>query len=127
MSQVGGSIESITLAGQTFAVAADADANVKLGGFTNELAANGDGSSRQLKTREPWSIADLTVSIDADNGDHESLQEVADGQVFVPVTITYASGAIYQGSGQITGDLQVSTANATAGLSLMGTGTLTKQ
>jgi hypothetical protein len=127
MAQTGGSVESITLQGRTFAVAADADANVKLGGFTNEVAANGDGSARQLKTREPWSISDLAVAIDPDNGDHEFLQDISDAQVFAPVTITYASGAVYQGSGQITGDLQVSTANTTAGLSLMGTGTLTKQ
>ncbi len=45
MAAVGGSIESVTLDGRTFAVAADAEAQRKLGGFENEVQANGDGTA----------------------------------------------------------------------------------
>ena len=43
---VGGSIESVTLNGRSFAVAADADSNRFLGGFVNDVQANGNGSGR---------------------------------------------------------------------------------
>ena len=127
MSQVGGSIESITLDGRTFPVAADAESNRKIGGFENDAQANGDGTARQIKTRVPWSLDGLTLGIDDGNGDHEFLQALSDRKDFYPVAITYASGETYQGTGQIVGEMQVSSQNATASVSVMGPGTLTKQ
>lgn len=127
MAKVGGSIESITLDGRTFAVAADAESQRKLGGFENEVQANGDGTARVIKTRVPLSIDGLTLSIDDDNGDHEFLQGLSDGNSPFPIAITYASGIVYQGTAQIVGETQVSSQNATAAVSLMGPGELTKQ
>jgi len=124
---VGGSIESVTLNGRTFSVAADAEANRKLGGFENEVQANGDGTARLIKTRVPLSIEGLTVGVDDDRGDHEFLQDLADTKDFWPVTMTLASGAVWQGTGQITGDLQYGTNAATATVNLAGSGKLTKQ
>ena len=48
---VGGSIESLTLDGRTFSVAADADTTRNLGGTDNEVEMNGDGTYRIVKTR----------------------------------------------------------------------------
>ena len=127
MGATGGSIESVTLDGRTFSVATDADSNRKLGGFENDVQANGDGTARLLKTRVPWTAADLTLSIDDLNGDHEFLQALADGNSMFPITAAYASGTIFQGEGQITGELQVSSANTTASVSLMGSGKMTAQ
>ena len=124
---IGGSIESITLAGRTFSVAADAEAQRKLGGFENEVQANGDGTARQIKTRTPWSLDGLTVGIDDAQDDSQFLQDIQDGNDYVPVAITYASGEVYQGSGQIVGETQTSSQNATASISLMGSGVLTRQ
>ena len=124
---VGGSIESIAFAGRNFAVAADAEAQRKLGGFENEVQSNGDGSARIIKTRVPLSLDGLVVNVDDDRGDHEYLQGLADGNSFFAVAITYASGAVYQGTAQITGDLQMSNQSTTATVSLMGPGKLTKQ
>jgi len=127
MTAVGGSIESVTLNGRYFAVSADSDSNRKLGGFENEVQANGDGTARLIKTRVPFNADGLQLSIDDDAGDHDFLQELADMNDFFPITATYASGAIWQGSGQITGELQYSSQNATASVSLSGTGKMTKQ
>jgi hypothetical protein len=129
MAAVGGSIESVSLDGRTFAVPADAETQRNLGGFSNEVLANGDGSARIQKTRQPWSISGLQVSIDDDRGDHEFLQALANRKDFFPVAITYASGAVYQGSAIIAGGegLQVNTQNQTAELTLSGPRTLTKQ
>lgn len=127
MAAVGGSIESVTLDGRIFAVAADAEAQRKLGGFENEVQANGDGTARLIKTRVPLSIDGLTVEIDDDRGDHEFLQELSDRNDFFPVALTYASGATYQGTAQLVGETQASSQNATGTVSLMGPGILTKQ
>ena len=127
MAAVGGSIESVTLDGRIFAVAADAEAQRKLGGFENEVQANGDGTARLIKTRVPLSIDGLTVEIDDDRGDHEFLQELSNRNDFFPVALTYASGATYQGTAQLVGETQASSQNATAAVSLMGPGILTKQ
>lgn len=127
MAAVGGSIESVTLDGRIFPVAADAEAQRKLGGFENEVQSNGDGTARLIKTRVPLSIDGLTVEVDDDRGDHEFLQELSNRNDFFPVAITYASGNTYQGTAQIVGETQASSQNATASVSLMGPGVLTKQ
>lgn len=127
MPATGGSIESVTLDGRNFPVAADAEAQRKLGGFENEVQANGNGTARIIKTRVPLSIDGLTIEVDDDRGDHEFLQALSNRNDFFPVAITYASGSVYQGRAQITGELQSSSQNATAAVSLMGPGILTKQ
>jgi len=127
MAGVGGSIEAISIKGRIFSVAADAEAQRKLGGFENEVQANGDGTARIIKTRVPLSIDGLTVGIDDDRGDHEFLQDFYNDKDYSVITITYASGVTYQGSAIGVGELQASSQNATAAVSLMGPGTLTKQ
>lgn len=127
MAAVGGSIESVTLDGRTFSVAADADSNRKLGGYENEVQANGDKTSRLIKNVVPSSIDGLTLSIDDTRGDAEYLQELQDRKDFWPATITYASGVVYQGSVQIVGETAISSQSATAAVALMGDGPLTQQ
>ncbi|MDZ7922699.1 MAG: hypothetical protein U5M23_01280 [Marinagarivorans sp.] len=127
MASVGGSIESVSIAGRIFAVAADAEAQRKLGGWENEVAANGDGSARIIKTRVPLSVDGLTLNIDDSRGDHEFLQSQANALDYFVFAITYASGATYRGRAMITGEMQASSQNATAAVSFMGPGELTKQ
>ncbi len=124
---IGGSIESISVDNQLFAVAADADATMALGGWSNEVQPNGNGTSRIIKTRVPWTLSGLTVAIDDAAANQEFLQEIADGNTYVPVTIRMASGVTYQGSGTITENPERSTQSATVSLSLSGQGTLSQQ
>jgi len=127
MSAVGGSIESVTLSGREFPVAADAEAQRKLGGWENEVLANGDGTARLIKTRVPLSIEGLTLETDDNRADQEYLQELADQKDFFSMAITYASGFTYQGTAQITGDMQAGSQSATTAVNLSGPGKLTKQ
>lgn len=127
MPAIGGSIESVTLDGRNFAVAADAEAQVKVGGFENEVQANGNGTSRPIKTRVPWSIDGLAVSTDDSRGDLEFLQALSNRNDYFPVALTYASGITRQGSGILVGETQASSQNATTAVSLMGPGELTIQ
>lgn len=124
---VGGSIESVTLDGRTFSVPADVESGRKLGGFENEVLANGDGTARLIKTRVPLSLDGLTVAIDDDNGDDEFIQALANRSDFWPIAITYASGAVYQGSCQLVGETPTGSQAATKAISLAGPGILTKQ
>jgi hypothetical protein len=123
----GGSIESVTLDGRTYAVAADADSGRKLGGFENDVEANGDGTARLIKTRVPWALSDLTLAIDDDAGDAEFLQALANRNGLFPITATLASSAVYQGTGQVTAENPTASQATTAAVNLMGPGELTKQ
>lgn len=124
---VGGSIESVNLDGRNFAVAADAEAQRKLGGFENEVQSNGNGTARLIKTRVPLSINGLTIEIDDNRDDQEFLQRISNLNDFFAIAITYASGLTYQGSAQLVDETQYSSQNATASVSLMGPGILTRQ
>src|SRR6187399_1934952 len=58
-----GSIEEVSLKGRRFAVAADADVNVGLGGFNLEKQDNGDGSVRYIKTRVGWKLDGVQLAM----------------------------------------------------------------
>lgn len=127
MAAVGGSIEAVAISGRNFSVAADTEAQIKLGGFENEIQANGDGTTRTIKTRVVWMVDGLSLNIDLDAGDLEFLQDLTDNTVLFPIAITYASGTVHQGTGQITGETQYSSQNTVATVSLQGFGRLTRQ
>ncbi len=127
MTAVGGSIESVSIRGRLFPVASDADVTRKLGGFETEVQANGDGTARIVKSRVPWSVDGLSIEINDDRADHEFLQEITGGNDFVAISITFASGVVYQGRGVVSGELGASSQNATAGITLSGPGELTQQ
>lgn len=127
MAAVGGSVESITLDGRNFSVAADAEGQRKIGGYENEVQPNGDGTSRLIKMRVPWQLEGLTIEIDDSRDDDEFVQALANRGAFFPISATYASGAIWQGTGQITGENPTSSQSATKQISLMGQGQFTQQ
>jgi len=127
MTAIGGSIQSVSLDGRSFSVSADSDGSRKIGGFENESQPNGDGTTRLIKTRVPLSIADLVLEIDDSAADQEFLQNLADGTDYFPIALVLASGETWQGSAQIDGEINASTQNATATLSLSGPGKLTRQ
>lgn len=122
----GGSIESVSLAGRVFAVAADADTQRKLGGWENEVQMNGDGSGRLIKTRVAAQFAGLQLSVDDARGDDEFLTEIKNGRDFVPGVVTYASGQSYSGLLQIVGEYVYNSQASTATVDLHGPGSLTR-
>lgn len=127
MTAVGGSIESISLGGRNFSVPADAEANRKLGGYENDVLSNGDGTGRLIKTVTPFQLDGFTVEIDDERGDHEFIQDLTDLPELFAISITYASGITFQGTGQITGETQANSQNATASLNIKGIGQISSQ
>ena len=127
MTNVAGSIESVNIAGRLFAVAADSDANRSIGGFENEAQANGNGTARLVKTAVTWMIENLALSADDSTQDMEYLQDIKDSNDFVPMSFTFVSGIVYQGTGQIVGELKRSEQNGTVPTGFAGPGKLTQQ
>ena len=127
MTAIGGSIESITIAGREFAVAADADTGRKLGGTENTIEMNGNGTGRIIKTPIPSGLTGLVVSCDDSRGDQEFLEDIKNGNNFVPVAPTYASGITYQGVAIITGELVFNNQSSTMAFDMQGAGKFTKQ
>lgn len=124
---VGGPVEEVTIDGRRFSVAADADATRELGGFTNEVAPNGDGTARILKTRKSWKVGGLQLEVNSNRGDQEFLQQKSDSKEFYPITMTMCDGSVFAGQGIISGDLQASTMKATAGVEFSGPKKLERQ
>lgn len=127
MPQIGGSITSISFNGRQFSVPADSDYSMKIGGFENEVLANGDQSARLIKTRVPLSITGITLAIDDSLQDLEFLQDLANAKVLFDMVVELASGAFWTGRAQITGELVLSTQAATSGFDIMGEGKLVQQ
>jgi hypothetical protein len=126
MAAVGGTPESVSIAGREFACTADNDINRKLGGFENEKQSNGDGTTRTIKTRVPWSLGGVTVEIDNDNDDQEFLEQVQRSSDDVDITVSYVDGSTYAGQGTIVGELVYTNQNAAASFDMSGPGELKK-
>jgi hypothetical protein len=127
MGAVGGSPTECSIRGRVFAVAADADPQIKYGGLENEKRPNGDSTARTVKVRVSWSISGLVLSLDTSRDDHDFLQEVADNNDDVDITLTFANGTTVAGSGTITGEIAYSPQSTTASINCGGGGKLTRQ
>ena len=123
----GGSVREVQIEGRSFAVAADADGNRDIGGMTNEVMPNGDGSVRVIQTAKPWKMDGLSLVIDDSQGDQEYIQGLINAGTQVPISFLLAGNVIYSGTGVPTGDFTMSTQNITAPLSFSGGGGLTPQ
>jgi hypothetical protein len=123
----GGSIQEVSIRGRIFPATADADAKLNLGGFNNEVSPNGDGSSRTIKKRVAWAVGGLKLQIDNDRGDLEFLQEIADGEDYVAMTVTLVDGTTYGGVGQVADEIASSTGDTTCEITLSGPKKLEKQ
>jgi hypothetical protein len=127
MAAIGGSVESVTINGRELPVTADADINRKLGGYENDVQANGNATARIIKTRVNPSLTGIVTECDDARGDHEFVQALADGDEFVPTAITYADGSVYEGVAIVSGELQHSNQSATLSFDMMGQGTFARQ
>jgi hypothetical protein len=121
MAAIGGSIQEISIDARPFAVAADSDPGRGLGGKKNEVSMNGDGQTfRVLQEIQASKIDAIDVQIDDDNEDQEYIQSKIDAGLPITLSVTYASGKIYSGQVQITGDAAYSPKNATMSLTFEG-------
>ena len=93
-----GSTRKLVLAGISFNVMADSDAN-KTSGVLNEATRHSGGNS-QKQTLLPGDINSVTV--DASTAEVEQLETLAKSVVDIPMSITYIDGSVYSSPGFIT-------------------------
>ena len=127
MAATGGSLESLNIHGRNFSVAGDAAASRMIGGGSNEVQINGNGSVRLVTTRTAWKITGIEVSVDNDNEDQEYIQGVIDSKVLGVMNLVHAGGTTYTGTGTVTGDFEVDTQKTTATIEISGSNKLVKQ
>lgn len=120
-----GAIRALTIDGRGFKVAHDGPGNRMVGGRSNEIQMNGDGTSRTIQTVMPGSINDLQVEIDDSKGDQEYIQGIVNEGLPVPIVVTYASGVSYTGDLVITGEPSKDETNGIMTMSFQG-GALTQ-
>jgi len=116
-----GDIRQLTWFGKEFDVKGeDANCGLDLGGFTGEMAINGNGTTHDTQRRKKASLSDVPVSIDDDRGDLEFLQGKVNTNSYGPLNVTLASGVTYSGSMKLVGDLKKMTGDGTASLTWEG-------
>ena len=122
-----GPLETVSVDGREFQAVGDASPDRILGGYTAEVLINGNQKThRTLLTPIPWSMADSEFECNDELGDQEYLaakQASSDDKEFV---YTYASGAVYQGVGALTGDLAQKGMTETVSFGSGGSGELKK-
>lgn len=116
-----GDIRQLTFAGRELDVKGeDANVNIDVGGYANELGINGNGTAHGTRRRKKASVTDVVVSIDDDRSDLEFLQGKSDSGEAFPLNITLASGVTYSGSMYLVGEIKKATGDGTASLTFEG-------
>ena len=122
-----GPLETVSVDGREFLAVGDASPDRILGGYTNEILINGNQKThRTLKTPTPWSMADSEFECNDELGDQEYLEQKQASEADLDFVYTYASGAVYQGVGQLTGDLAYKGMTASISFGSGGSGELKK-
>jgi hypothetical protein len=120
-----GPFESHTLGGRRFAPDAEDAVQMQLGGKSNDVVPNGDGTNRVKQSRIVASIEGANLQFDPENGDVEYLQELRDAGKLFDYSGTTNDGTIYSGSMQIVDDLKFDFKEGTVSITLKGS--VTKQ
>jgi len=126
MPAIGGSPETVSLDGREFTWTEDSDINRSLGGYTNTVLQNGDGSSRLITNRKGWRLEGGSIVIDNAKNDQEYIETLIASKRFFNVVVTYAGPVSYAGKGQIEGDANFANQTASMPITLAGTGQLKK-
>jgi hypothetical protein len=115
-----GPFESHTLGGRRFACDAEDGIQMQLGGKSNDVVPNGDGTSRVKQSRVVASIEGANLQFDPEAGDMEYLQGLRDAGKPFDYSGTTNDGTIYAGSMQITDDLKFDFKEGTVSVTLKG-------
>lgn len=115
-----GDIIQVTINGAEFDPKGDTGCDIFAGGYSNEAAANGNGSLHVTQKKVLGGFDNLAVSIDDTGQQLEALQEIADEGEPVPVSVTLPSGVTYQGSLVLVGEVKKSTSDGVATFSMRG-------
>jgi len=99
-----GALKRIQIKGRPFAVSGENAGNRVLGGRENEVAKNGDGTTRILQKEVTWKLSDVEISTDVTG--QQFIQDIADQGEEVPIMWTLANNDIVAGIGIPTGAIE---------------------
>lgn len=116
----GGPIKQVNIDGRNFTVDSEAEVTFALGGYTNEIKQNGDGSMRLVKSLKPARANAISIVIDDERGDEEFIQKVIDKYELVNISITDVNEKVWSGKGQIVEDPETSKKQGTKEISVQG-------
>lgn len=122
-----GDIESFSIAGREFNVIGGSGATLNKGGYSGERQSNGNGTSRQLLKRVPWSLKGLILEIDFDREDLEFIQSTLNRGVDEDISVTYVDGTTYSGSGCFQGEINYKNDTGAVETEVAGSGEMVKQ
>jgi hypothetical protein len=116
-----GDIRQLTIGGREIDIkGGDANVNIDLGGYSNEVGINGNGSVHNTQRRKIAGFSDCPVSVDDVRQDLEYLQGLSDAGRETDVTMTLASGVTYRGALIPVGDIVKATGDGTLTLEMRG-------
>lgn len=99
-----GALKKIQIKGRPFSVSGENAGNRVLGGRENEVAKNGDGTTRIIQKEVTWKLSDVEISTDL--AGHQFIQDIADAGDEVPIMWTLANDSIVSGIGIPTGTIE---------------------
>jgi hypothetical protein len=118
MAIFSGPLEYAEIAGRRFEVDAGEDVELMLAGYSNESRPAGSGNMLTKKVAKLGNIT-LPLVLDPLKQDLEFLQDVANRLDSVPVVAAFVIGTVYQGVGQIEGDLKYASQDGRADVEMM--------
>lgn len=120
MAKAGSAFESITLDGRNFTCDSESEPEVDLTKYSNETAANTDGTFRVKKTRKVQSISGVEIAVNPALGDLSFINDLQDKLEPFPFMATRVDGGVYSGEVTLVDDVKYKEKDGTMELSIEG-------
>ena len=120
MAKAGSAFESITLNGRNFTCDSESEPEVDLTTYSNETAANTDGTFRIKKTRKVQSISGVTIAVDPALGDLSFVNDLQNKLEPFSFMATRVDGGVYSGEVTRVDDVKYKEKDGTMELSIEG-------
>lgn len=113
MAYDGGPVVEINIGGINFAVDDESDVQWEHGGFVVEKKMNGNGTSRNIRTRKVGYLTGMAVAVSQSQTDIDLIQDFMDAGQDIPCSFTTSDGTTFGADGVPVQATPVSTKNAT--------------
>ena len=120
MAKAGSAFESITLNGRNFTCDSESEPEVDLTTYSNETAANTDGTFRIKKKRKVQSISGVEIAIDPGLGDLSFINDLQNKLEPFSFMATRVDGGVYSGEVTLVDDVKYKEKDGTMELSIEG-------
>ena len=119
MAKAGSAFESITLNGRNFTCDSESEPEVDLTTYSNETAANTDGTFRIKKTRKVQSISGVEIAIDPGLGDLSFINDLQNKLEPFSFMATRVDGGVYSGEVTLVDDVKYKEKDGTMDITII--------